>query len=203
MGLYKRDYETINLGQKILKFNVPKKVVDIINTTYQDNTLPKHNNYLAGKIVNQHRITEQLPDEINDYFRGCFKLYLSEFKQLQLDHLEVHLLEAWVNEMKENEYNPMHIHRGKTNLGLSSVLCLKKPNTYGEEYSSKNNPTNGVLEFIGSGSGMFNIYQHRHYLSVGDLFIFPYDMWHGVYPFNSTKEVRRTMSFNCDLDIPK
>jgi len=198
MGIYKRDYETINLGQKILKFSVPKRVVDSINSIYEKNILPKHNDYLAGKIEHQNRITELLPSEINDYFRGCFKLYLSEFKQLQLDHLKVNLLEAWVNEMKENEYNPMHIHRGKTNLGLSSVLGLKIPNTYGKEYSGVNNPNNGILEFI-SGAGMFTISQYRRFVLVGDLFVFPYDIWHGVYPFNSTKETRRTMSFNCDL----
>ena len=34
---------------------------------------------------------------------------------------------------------------------------------------------------------------------VGELFIFPYDLLHGVYPFNSTTECRRTISYNCDL----
>ena len=30
--------------------------------------------------------------------------------------------------------------------------------------------------------------------------MFPYDMRHTVYPFNSTDEVRRTLASNCDVD---
>ena len=68
----RRDYKVITLGQKILKFNVPKEIIETINNVYEDNTLPDHNNYLAGKIKNQHRITEYLPDTVKDYFTGCF-----------------------------------------------------------------------------------------------------------------------------------
>ena len=34
----------------------------------------------------------------------------------------------------------------------------------------------------------------------GDFYIFPYDMRHCVYPFNGTKEKRRTLVCNCDVD---
>jgi len=196
----RRDYKTINLGQKILKFNVPKDIIDTINNSYKNNILPEHNQYLAGKIKNQHRITEYLPDTIKDYFTGCFQLYLLENSFVQLP-FKVKLLDAWINEMKEHEYNPMHTHRGMSYIGLSSVLCLKIPNTYGKEYSTEHSPCNGVLDIIGNNSGMFAYNQYRHKLVVGDLFVFPYDITHGVYPFHSTVETRRTMSYNCDLII--
>ena len=32
--------------------------------------------------------------------------------------------------------------------------------------------------------------------------MFPYTLMHGVYPFNGTDEVRRTMSYNCNLYRP-
>ena len=38
--------------------------------------------------------------------------------------------------MKEHEYNPAHIHRGTLFTGLSSVMILKLPSTYGREYSN-------------------------------------------------------------------
>ena len=60
----------------------------------------------------------------------------------------INLVSAWVNEMKANEYNPMHHHTGNTNLGLSSVLILKLPDTFGEEYSRKENPANGLLNLM-------------------------------------------------------
>ena len=71
--------------------------------------------------------------------------------------------------------------------------------TFGEEYSRKENPANGLLEFNGNGGGMFSYNQCKMHTKVGDLLIFPYDLRHGVYPFNSTTECRRTLSYNCDL----
>ncbi len=57
--------------------------------------------------------------------------------------------------MKENEYNPLHIHNGSLFTGLSSVMILKLPNTYGKEYSADQNPTNGRLQIISSENGQF------------------------------------------------
>ena len=78
-------------------------------------------------------------------------------------------------------------------------IILKLPDTFGEEYSRKENPANGLLEFNGNGGGMFSYNQCKMHTKVGDLLIFPYDLRHGVYPFNSTTECRRTLSYNCDL----
>ena len=138
-------FETIHLGQKILHFNVPIEILDEINLTYQNNIkdLKKHNEHLVGKIVDEHKIDNLLSKNVKRYFESCFKVYLIECKKMY----DINLVSAWVNEMKANEYNPMHIHTGHTNLGLSSVLILKLPETFGEEYSRKENPTNGLLEF--------------------------------------------------------
>ena len=46
------------------------------------------------------------------------------------------------------------------------------------------------------------ISQLRVDAKVGDLYIFPYTLLHGVYPFNGTDEIRRTMSYNCNLYKP-
>ena len=116
-------FETIHLGQKILHFNVPIEIVDEINLAYQNNIkdLKKHNEHLAGKIVDEHKIDNLLSDRVKKYFESCFRVYLIECKEMY----NINLVSAWVNEMKANEYNPMHHHTGHTNLGLSSVLVLK------------------------------------------------------------------------------
>jgi len=190
-------FKTIHLGQKILHFKVPMKIVDEINLTYQNNIkdLKNHNQYLAGKIKDEHKIDSLLSEEVKRYFEYCFRCYLMECKEMQ----KINLVNAWVNEMKANEYNPMHHHMGHTNLGLSSILVLKLPDTFGEEYSRKEAPANGLLEFNGNGGGMFSYNQRKMHTKVGDLLIFPYDLRHGVYPFNGTTECRRTLSYNCDL----
>ena len=191
-------FKTIHLGQKVLHFTTPQPIIDEINETYNKNlkNLAQHNKYLAGKIENEHRIDEQLSDHVKKYFENCFRMYVYECKFMKT----INLRQAWINEMKQHEYNPFHYHIGKDGheCGLSSVMMLNRPNTYGKEYSREHVPTNGFLELI-SGSGVLSFNQLRVDMKVGDFFVFPYDVMHGVYPFNGTIDTRRTLSYNCDL----
>jgi hypothetical protein len=101
--------------------------------------------------------------------------------------------------MKANEYNPVHVHQGNLYTGLSSVMILKTPSTYGQEYSAEGQPQNGKLQILGSASGQFAKVDYQPPMQVRDFYIFPYDMRHCVYPFNSTQETRRTLAANCDV----
>ena len=59
---------------------------------------------------------------------------------------------------------------------------------------------NGRLQIIGSSAGHFAKTDYSPNMTVGDFYVFPYDMRHCVYPFNGTKEKRRTLVCNCDID---
>ena len=188
--------KTIHLGQKILHFEVSKELVEEINGVYEEkfSELESYNSNLAGKIKKEHRVDGALPESIKRYFEDRFNDYLMEVKVMRF----AHPASAWINEMIEHEYNPMHHHIGKTEIGLTSVLCLKKPDDYGIELAREDDPANGRLELIGNGGGMFGYNQHKVDLEVGDLYIFPYDIKHGVYPFTGNG-IRRTLSYNCDM----
>ena len=187
---------TIHLGQKILHFDVSKELVEEINGVYEEkfSALESYNSNLAGKIKKEHKVDGALPESIKRYFEDRFNDYLMEVKVMRFAHPS----SAWINEMIEHEYNPMHHHIGKTEIGLTSVLCLKKPDDYGIELAREDDPANGRLELIGNGGGMFGYNQHKVDLEVGDLYIFPYDIKHGVYPFTGNG-IRRTLSYNCDM----
>ena len=189
-------FKTIHLGQKVLHFDVPDGLVMEVNALYRDkfSSLDGFNGNLAGKIKKEHRVDKILPESIKRYFEARFNDYLMEVKVMRY----VSPASAWINEMVEHEYNPFHHHIGKTEMGLTSVLCLKKPDDYGIEIAREDDPANGRLELTGNGGGMFGYNQHKVDLEVGDLYIFPYDMKHGVYPFTG-KGVRRTLSYNCDM----
>ena len=191
--------KTIYLGQKILHFDVPEGLIEEINSIYEEKifTLESYNSNLAGKIIKEHRVDKVLPESIKRYFEDRFNDYLMAVKVARFSYPA----SAWINEMVEHEYNPLHLHMGKTEIGLTSVLCLKKPDDYGVEIARKDDPvydTNGRLELVGNGGGMFSYNQHKVDLEVGDLYVFPYDMKHCVYPFTG-KGVRRTLSYNCDM----
>ena len=100
--------------------------------------------------------------------------------------------------LDEHEYNPVHIHQGTLFTGLSSVMILKLPESYGVEYSASEKQTNGRLQIMGNATGQFCNTDYVPEVRQRDFFIFPYDMRHSVNPFNGP-EKRRTLSFNCDV----
>ena len=59
---------------------------------------------------------------------------------------------------------------------------------------------NGALQIIGNVNGQFANVDYTPEVKVRDFYIFPYDVRHCVYPFNSTNETRRTLAANCDVN---
>jgi hypothetical protein len=101
--------------------------------------------------------------------------------------------------MFEHEYNPVHVHQGTLFTGLSSVMILKLPESYGVEYSAAESPQNGRLQILGSSSGHFANVDYQPEIKERDFYIFPYDMRHCVYPFNGPG-FRRTLAANMDVE---
>ena len=66
--------------------------------------------------------------------------------------------------------------------------------------SSPEKPMNGRLQIIGASAGQFAKTDYSPNMKIGDFYVFPYDMRHCVYPFNSTKEKRRTLVCNVDVE---
>ena len=204
-------FDFVFLGQSVLKYQVPLDIFAMINQIYEQNfhNLAPANGQLVGKIENEHSLFyhgadqtkmknhNMLPRNVTDYFMTVFKHYLA-FNKIR--DYETHLNSIWVNEMKQHEYNPIHVHQGSIFTGLSSVMMLKLPTSYGVEYSAAESPSNGTLQILGSASGQFAKVDYQPILKERDFFIFPYDMRHTVYPFNSTNEIRRTLASNCDVD---
>jgi hypothetical protein len=205
-------FSFVFLGQSILRYEVPLDIFTTINSIYQNNfdSLDPANKQLVGKIQNEHSLFyggkdeskmknhNKLTQDVIKYFMDMFRHYLNWNKIKEYD---LHLNSIWVNQMKEHEYNPVHIHRGTLFTGLSSVMILSLPSTYGKEYSNDEVPQNGKLQILGAANGQFAKIDFQPSLKVRDFFIFPYDMRHCVYPFNSTNETRRTLAANCDVNF--
>jgi len=204
------NFNFIFLGQSILRYEVPLDIFTSINQTYEEkfNQLNPANRQLIGKIKDEHSLFYDGDDEskmkrhnlfpknVLDWFRTAFHHYL-DFNKI-IDY-KTHINSIWINEMKANEYNPVHIHQGNIFTGLSSVMVLKLPNTYGVEYSASETPQNGRLQILGASSGQFAKVDYQPPMKLRDFYIFPYDMRHCVYPFNSTNDTRRTLAANCDV----
>ena len=204
------NFNFIFLGQSILRYEVPLDIFTGINQIYEEkfNQLNPANGQLIGKIKDEHSLFYDGDDEskmkrhnlfpknVLDWFRTAFHHYL-DFNKI-IDY-KTHINSIWINEMKANEYNPVHIHQGNIFTGLSSVMVLKIPNTYGVEYSASETPQNGRLQILGASSGQFAKVDYQPPMKLRDFYIFPYDMRHCVYPFNGTQDTRRTLAANCDV----
>ena len=193
------------LGEIIVKFELPKTFIDDINNVFDEKEAAAVDwtTQLAGKIKKEKLVSHLLSDNMKTIFQMCFKEYMKKCGKTLIHTHQLVLDNAWINDMFAGEYNPSHFHASKNSLvGLSSVLFLKTPDSYGEEIINPKNPSNGHLEFIGGSQHQLAVSQFRTSPKVGDFFVFPYTLIHGVYPFSGTDQVRRTLSYNCDI-IPK
>jgi len=204
------DFSFIFLGQSVLKYQVPLDVYNIINHIYETKypELKPANKQLIGKIEKEHSLFYDgqdqskmqahnlLPQNVLQWFNQKFHHYLNWNK---IKDYRLHMNSVWVNQMFEHEYNPVHVHQGTLFTGLSSVMILKLPESYGVEYSSPHQPQNGRLQILGSASGQFAHIDYQPEIKERDFYIFPYDMRHCVYPFNGPG-MRRTLAANCDVD---
>ena len=137
-----------------------------------------------------------LPADVLNWFKKMFVHYLEWNK---VKDYKTNLNSIWVNQMFEHEYNPVHVHQGSIYTGLSSVMILKLPQSFGVEYSAADQPQNGKLQILGTSSGQFANVDYQPRIKERDFYIFPYDMRHCVYPFNGP-EWRRTLAANMDVE---
>ena len=204
------NFKVVPLGQTVIRYQVPLDVYNIINHLYETKypTLPPANRQLVGKIEKEHSLffggkdTDKmkqhnlLPQNVLQWFEKVMKHYLDWNK---IKEYNIHLNSVWVNQMFEHEYNPVHVHQGTLFTGLSSVMILKLPESFGVEYSAAGQPQNGRLQIFGSSSGQFATIDYQPKLKERDFYIFPYDMRHCVYPFNGPG-MRRSLSANMDVE---
>jgi hypothetical protein len=203
-------FNFVFFGQSVLRYEVPIDIFNEINSSYENNygNLAKANKQLIGKIMDERSLYydgddtskmhkhNYLSPNVYEWFMSVYKHYLDWNKVIKY---QLHLNSIWVNEMKSNEYNPIHIHQGNLATGLTSVMILKVPSHYGVEYSAEDKPQNGRLQILGSAAGQFANINYTPPMQVRDFYVFPYDMRHCVYPFNGTDETRRTLAANCDV----
>ena len=204
------NFKFVFLGQSVLRYEVPYDIYATINSIYESkySNLKSANKQLIGKIEKEHSLFfdgpandkmeshNHLTKDVLMWFHEKFKHYL-EWNRIET--YKMHLNSIWVNNMFEHEYNPVHVHQGKLFTGLSSVMILKLPESFGVEYSASHTPQNGRLQILGSSSGQFAHMDYQPEIKERDFFVFPYDMRHCVYPFNGPG-MRRTLAANMDVD---
>ena len=191
-------------GPSIARIKMPDMLVDNLNN-YIDEIITDKN---KSKVLDHgHKLAGNVSQELkleNDFVTSSgFHKFLgsSVTKWIKLsenkDIKEFKLIRSWVVRQFQNEYNPVHWHGGH----ISGVGYLKVPSTYGKGFQEKEQGhNNGQIDLI-HGSRQF-LSQSDFLITpeVGYFYFFPHYLMHTVYPFNSTNEERRSVSFNALID---
>ena len=183
------------IGKYKISENLIKIINEHIDTILKDqNKIDElyHGKNLAGEIKYEIKLTKEfieqnLYDPIKNIVYNFVKSTLNkEFKTFEIKS-------SWAVCQFESDYNPIHWHDGH----LSGVMYTKIPDDFGSSYKEINK--NGNIAFIHGSTQLTASSVHDVKPEIGDLFIFPSNMMHTVYPFFS-KEERRSVSFNVFLD---
>ena len=102
----------------------------------------------------------------------------------------------WMVSQYAGDFNPFHIHEGQ----LSGVIYLRIPPGLQHEYDEEDHyPTVGDIVFFHGQAATFSGHKLQYSPGVGDIFLFPNWLSHGVYPFRTKGQERRSVSFNLEL----
>jgi len=132
-----------------------------------------------GKVVHQYISIPPASDTISPAFVGSM------------------LIESmWVVSQWAGDFNPMHVHQGE----LSGVIYLRVPPSLKDEYAKEDHyPCVGDIHFMCGQAATFSGHKHQATPEVGAIYLFPSWLSHGVYPFRTPNEERRSVSFNLHL----
>jgi uncharacterized protein (TIGR02466 family) len=207
---YKEGQETpiIPFGPLMYYYKLPKKMVDSLNKYVEKTSKNKiktqqldHSNQLVGKVKQEFLIeNEELnkhKDIINKVVGKFVETDLARHAQVlsKTTKIEVSYKSAWIVRQYAGDFNPTHVH---TECDMSCVGYLKLPPTIDEEWEEDykdHHPCKGHIEFLHGQGSKLNKSTCLIKPSVGDFFLFPADLVHTVYPFNSEGE-RRSFSMN-------
>ena len=181
------------------KYKISNELINIINK-HVDSILEDqnkieelyHGKNLAGEIKYEIKLTKEFIDlNLYNTIKDIVYNFVKSTLNKELKTLDVK--SSWAVCQFESDYNPIHWHDGH----LSGVMYTKVPNDFGSSYKKINK--NGNIAFIHGSTQLTaaSVYDVRP--KIGDLYIFPSNLMHVVYPFFSSEE-RRSVSFNVFLD---
>jgi hypothetical protein len=189
--------ETFVDGKIIKKYKLPLDLIDDLNKRYESerDQLKSKGKRLAGRIKNELAIESFIADtKVYSTLIKCMNEFIMASNHLNLVDspvLNLNIIGCWINDMKEGEYNPPHVHHDAT--GWSTVLFLKVPEII-KDVEHEHKFKDGQLAFTFDNGLKTNYFDPI----VGDFYIFQASHQHSVMPFKTKikGDIRRSMSFN-------
>jgi hypothetical protein len=184
-------------------FNTLKKL-----SNEQRNSSQDFRRHLAGNLAEEYKLTfDQSQKEIvYGELIGLAQKYMTEarnqrrikkFGRPDVNNIQI-IDPIWVNFMKAGEWNPVHFHAG----AISCVMYLSVPpqiaqeNTQSDHASRSNQPSAGKIQWTYGESIQFTESFFIQTPEEKDIWFFPAELKHFVYPFKSQVE---RVSISCNF----
>jgi len=189
--------------------NILKRMTDISDKILSSTDKIHWGNKLAGKIDNEYLISNNILKEENVYnfFTDLVSRYIiactkhKKFnEQVKLD-VNIPEGQTWIVSQYENEYNPVHNHTdggidSPNDYSVSMVMYLKVPKFKKRNIKGKLVDEDGSIAFINNSTASpLELGALTFKPEIGNLYIFPSNLFHTVYPFIGDGE-RRSVSLN-------
>ena len=212
------------LAVNVMRVQFPLEVIEEINDHIDDTIIPNDVDFSSGLVgqIRQSERSKQLhfPHEGDEYGEQLNTVLL-KLAHEYMDRTvglpcEIDTQSMWTVHSYEGDYNPVHDHGTRTQMGLSCIMYLKVPpqisalDNPSEEYGGLNQSSGAVDGFTyltWGTNGVRDVNMLRpiteEYVKpeVGTMLMFPAWLRHGVNPFFGEGE-RRTMSANINV-LPK
>jgi hypothetical protein len=209
------------LAVNVMRVQLPLEVMDELNDHIDDTIIPNNVDYSQGLVgqIRQNEKSKQLhfPHEGDDFGEQLSSVLL-KLAHEYMDRTvglpcDIDTQSMWTVHSYEGDYNPVHDHGTRTQMGLSCIMYLKVPpqiealDNPSEEFNGLNQSSGAVDGFTyltWGTNGVRDINMLRpiteEYVKpeVGTLLMFPAWLRHGVNPFFGEGE-RRTLSANINV----
>jgi len=141
---------------------------------------------LAGAIKEEYQIDTYFYSKLLEPYLDVYKEAFKKWYDWEIPK-DLKVTSAWINKMKNSEFNPPHIH---TNCKLSSVIfmndlneeVIKERENYKGTHRGK--PASINFNFSLNSDELF-LFVFNHVPQRGDFFIFPAKLLHWVFPYKS------------------
>jgi len=206
-----------------VKTKVPEDILEKINEDVDfilenKSDLKKWNEYLAGNIEEEYKLSTKSSHLIEDFSIEVAKGYFQVIEDEQLnpvkksDHdsdffekeVNYELESLWINLQKKYEFNPRHSHAGD----YSFVIWMRIPYNLTDELNHKNcknsnESLNSLFEFqfISPDGEMETLPLFIDKTWEGTMVMFPSWLNHSVYPFYTSDDYRISISGNIKVKI--
>ena len=156
---------------------------------------------LVGNVKQELSISPEVFEKWAPYFQKIITAFLNSHPEELKELKKIIFKSGWYVRTLNGDFNPLHYH---TNCHMSCVGYLSLPDGIQDEWDKEDkdhHPSAGTIEMQFGQVQLFSTNTIRIRPKLGDYYLFPWWMYHMVYPFR-TKGERRSFSFNV-LGEPK